>query len=90
MLTRVAAPYTVEIQWTEPAEPNGIVTAYTVYVSQQPDINLGDSGAPELTEPFTKVRLFIEITLIGHTEKKLPIFAIERLWKYWISQYYSA
>ena len=74
MLTRVAGPYTVEIQWTEPAEPNGIITNYTVYVSQQPTAVVAPIapfvpaafGAPEPVEPFTKVSLSREITPIRY------------------------
>lgn len=38
---RVSAPYVVEIKWREPAESNGIITAYTVYVTQQQNMVVG-------------------------------------------------
>ena len=45
----------IEVIWSEPAEPNGIIRSYIVYIVKQPDISLGDSPATETSNPIVKV-----------------------------------
>ena len=49
------APNIVEVRWTEPAEPNGIIISYTVYAVQQPDIILDEGPLTEPVDPIVKV-----------------------------------
>ncbi len=52
---RNPAPHIVEVRWTEPAEPNGIIISYTVYAVQQPDITLNEGSLTEPMDPIVKV-----------------------------------
>ncbi len=45
----------MEVRWTEPAEPNGIIISYTVYAVQQPDITLNEGSLTEPMDPIVKV-----------------------------------
>lgn len=55
---RIVAPYVVEVSWREPAEPNGIVRNYTVYVTPVPDSPLGTNiNVPQRPDPMKMVRI---------------------------------
>lgn len=42
----------VEVRWREPAVPNGIISQYTVLVSESAD-TVGDGGALSINQPDT-------------------------------------
>ena len=59
MTVRIASPYVIEASWREPAEPNGIVSNYTVYGTPVP-VDLAyysDIETPEDPGPFKMVSI---------------------------------
>lgn len=51
---RLVAPYTVEVSWTAPANPNGDIVFYTVYATQLSSCEAGSPSTGEVPEVTTE------------------------------------